>query len=79
MNKIEKPRKIACALREILYNLSLKKPSLEDQYDMLKLYDARIDIKSPNDRWNVVDLTQCNPGVVHAAKIKAEAWLRKLS
>jgi hypothetical protein len=79
MNKIVKPRLVAAALREVLYSLALRKSSLEDKYTMLKLYDARIDIKGPNDEWNVVDLTQCNPGVIHASKIKAEAWLRKLA
>ena len=79
MNKIHERRKVAAALRELLYKLTLKKPTTEDQYDMLKLYDARIDIKGPDDKWNVVDLTQCNPGVIHAAKIKAKAWLEKLS
>ncbi len=77
--KIVKPKPLAAALREVLYQLALRKPTLEDKYAMLKLYDARIDIKGPNDKWNLVDLTQCNPGVIHASKIKAEAWLRKLS
>lgn len=78
MGKVNTPRKVGTALREILYNLSLKKTTEDKKYEMLTLYDDRFDITKPGDKWNIVDRTQCNAGVIHAAKIKAEARLREL-
>lgn len=79
MNKINTPIKLASALREILYELTLKKPTLADKYAMLRRYDSRIDITDEGDPWNVVDLTQCKPEVINESRIKAQRWLERLS
>lgn len=79
MNKINTPAKIATALRAILYQLTLRKPTLADKYDMLRRYDSRINITDEGDAWNVVDLTQCKPEVINESRMKAQRWLDRLS
>lgn len=72
------PRKIVPMIREVLYALSLKKPTIEDNYAMLLRYDDRINIRKDGEPWNVVDRTMCTPAVVHAATIKLKARLSAL-
>lgn len=74
-----KPHKLAAMIREALYSLSLKKPTTEDNYALLLRYDDRMDIRKEGDPWNVVDRTQCNPGVIHASTIKLKAKLNMLT
>lgn len=78
MTKIKDKLSLGIDLRCILHELNYSKLPIERIYKMLCDYDRKIDIKEEGDPWNVVDLTQCNPGVIHAAKIKAEVRLRKL-
>jgi hypothetical protein len=72
------PKKIAAMIREILYALSLKKPTYEDNYTMLLRYDDRMNIRKEGEPWNVVDRTMFTPSVIHAASIKLKARLSAL-
>jgi len=71
-------KQLGAALRCMLYEINFRKSTVDEQYKILCHYDKNINIRDEKDPWNVVDLTQCNLGVIHAAKIKAEIRLRNL-
>ena len=76
--QITSPRKVAACLREILYQLSLRKPTLEEQFDMLRRYDDRVNIRSEGDPWNIVDRDDFSVSSLEKTRKKLEARLKMI-
>lgn len=73
--KIEKPRRIVASLREVIYMLSLKKKSVEEQHEILRRYEDRINIQKPDDPWNLVNHEECSVKSIHEARAKIEKYI----